>query len=236
MVKAEINVTPLVDVVLVLLIIFMVVTPMIARGVDVQLPVTSHHAKKNDDNRDIVVSITRDGTVYVGADRTPVDKLGDAVAQEKRRHPDKGIFLKADERLDYGQARRVMDAIHGAGVEDVQLGTTRTATGSVARGRALTMSMSVAVAGRPGRFSARGEINVTPLIDIVLVLLIVFMVMTPVMLKELIAKIPQEQSDNTPQPPGDNPIVVSLAANGNVTLGSESIAIERARRAPWVSG
>jgi len=78
-----------------------------------------------------------------------------------------------------------------------------------------------------GRFSARGEINVTPLIDIVLVLLIVFMVMTPVMLKELTAKIPQEQSDNTPQPPGDHPIIVSLAANGNIMLGSESIAIER---------
>jgi biopolymer transport protein ExbD/biopolymer transport protein TolR len=130
LVKAEINVTPLVDVVLVLLIIFMVVTPMIARGVDVQLPVTTHHAKKNDDNRDIVVSITREGTVYVGPDRTPLEKLGAAVAQEKRRHPDKGIFLKADERLDYGQARKVMDAIHAAGVEDVQLGTDEAAAGS----------------------------------------------------------------------------------------------------------
>ncbi len=127
LVKAEINVTPLVDVVLVLLIIFMVVTPMIARGVDVKLPVTSHHAKKNDDNRDVVVSITREGTVYVGADRTPIEKLGATVQEEKRRHPDKGIFLKADERLPYGQARRVMDAIHGAGIEDVQLGTDEAA-------------------------------------------------------------------------------------------------------------
>jgi biopolymer transport protein ExbD/biopolymer transport protein TolR len=130
LVKAEINVTPLVDVVLVLLIIFMVVTPMIARGVDVKLPVTTHHTKKNDDNRDIVVSITREGTVYVGADRTPIEKLGAAVQEEKRRHPDKGIFLKADERLDYGQARRVMDAIHAAGVEDVQLGTDEAAPGA----------------------------------------------------------------------------------------------------------
>ena len=130
-VRAEINVTPLVDVVLVLLIIFMVVTPMIARGVDVKLPVTAHHSKKNDDNRDIVVSIARDaqaagGTgavVYVGADRVPLESLGAAIQEEKRRYPDKGIFLKADERLEYGQARRVMDAIHGAGFEDVQLGT-----------------------------------------------------------------------------------------------------------------
>jgi biopolymer transport protein TolR len=77
-----------------------------------------------------------------------------------------------------------------------------------------------------GRFAARGEINVTPLIDIVLVLLIVFMVMTPVMLKQLIAKIPQQQSDNTPQPPADNPIVVSLAADGTVALGSEPVALQ----------
>ena len=130
-VRAEINVTPLVDVVLVLLIIFMVVTPMIARGVDVKLPITTHHSKKNDDNRDIVVSIARDaqagngaGTaIYVGADRVPLDRLGATIQEEKRRYPDKGIFLKADERLDYGQARQVMDAIHGAGIEDVQLGT-----------------------------------------------------------------------------------------------------------------
>ncbi len=87
------------------------------------------------------------------------------------------------------------------------------------------MGMSVG-SGSEGRFSSRGEINVTPLIDIVLVLLIVFMVMTPVMLKELVAKIPQEQSDNTPQPPGENPIVVSLAADGNVALGLEKIEIE----------
>ena len=128
-VKAEINVTPLVDVVLVLLIIFMVVTPMIARGVDVRLPITAHHTKKNDDNRDIIVSIAFDGNgssaalVYVGADRVSLDKLGETVQEEKRRHPDKGVFLKADERLEYGQARQVMDAIHRAGVEDVQLGT-----------------------------------------------------------------------------------------------------------------
>jgi biopolymer transport protein TolR len=90
------------------------------------------------------------------------------------------------------------------------------------------MSMSVGGGGRGGggRFTARGEINVTPLIDIVLVLLIVFMVMTPVMLKELVAKIPQQQSDNTPQPPGDDPIVVELGADGAITIGGEAIALE----------
>jgi len=122
-VRAEINVTPLVDVVLVLLIIFMVVTPMIVRGVSVALPITSHHDVKNDDNKDLVVSINASGDVYVNADKVPLDRLGAAVQEERRRYPDKGIFLKADHRIRYGTARATMEAIHRAGVEDIQLGT-----------------------------------------------------------------------------------------------------------------
>ena len=122
-VRAEINVTPLVDVVLVLLIIFMVITPMIVRGVSVDLPITSHHDKKNDDNKDLIVSINAAGDIYVNADKIPADGLETAVAEERRRHPDKGVFLKADHRIRYGVARAAMEAIHRAGIEDVQLGT-----------------------------------------------------------------------------------------------------------------
>jgi biopolymer transport protein TolR len=122
-VRAEINVTPLVDVTLVLLIIFMVVTPMIVRGVSVDLPLTSHHDRKNDDNKDLIVSINASGDVYVNADKVPLAELGAAVAEERRRHPDKGVFVKADRRIRYGTAREVMESIHRAGVEDVQLGT-----------------------------------------------------------------------------------------------------------------
>jgi biopolymer transport protein ExbD/biopolymer transport protein TolR len=122
-VRAEINVTPLVDVVLVLLIIFMVITPMIARGVPVELPITTNHEKKADDNKDLVVSVTADGDVYLGADKIALDRLTAAVRDERRRNPDKGIFLKADHRARYGVARRAMEAVHRAGVEDVQIGT-----------------------------------------------------------------------------------------------------------------
>jgi biopolymer transport protein TolR len=122
-VRAEINVTPLVDVVLVLLIIFMVVTPMIVRGVNVDLPLTTHHDRKNDDNKDLIVSINTKGDIYLDADKIPAGGLTAAVEEERRRHPEKGIFLKADRRLRYGTAREAMEAIHRAGVEDVQLGT-----------------------------------------------------------------------------------------------------------------
>jgi biopolymer transport protein TolR len=122
-IKADINVTPLVDVVLVLLIIFMVVTPMLSKGVNVDLPVTEHHDRRNDDNRDIVVAITHLGEIYVGGAHVPLDGLGAAVAAEHLRHPDKTIFLKGDARLDFGQARRAMEALHHEGLDQIQLGT-----------------------------------------------------------------------------------------------------------------
>jgi biopolymer transport protein TolR len=132
-VRAEINVTPLVDVVLVLLIIFMVITPMIVRGVSVDLPITSHHDTKNDDNKDLVVSINASGEIYVNADKVPLERLGAAVQEERRRFPDKGIFVKADHRIRYGTARATMEAIHRAGVEDVQLGTEEERPGEAVR-------------------------------------------------------------------------------------------------------
>jgi biopolymer transport protein TolR len=121
--QANINVTPLVDVVLVLLIIFMVVTPMLSKGVNVDLPVTENHDKRNDDNRDIVVAITHRGEIYVGSERVTLDALGNAVLVERRRHPDKTIFLKGDTRLDFSAARGAMEALHRAGIAEVQLGT-----------------------------------------------------------------------------------------------------------------
>ncbi len=84
--------------------------------------------------------------------------------------------------------------------------------------------MAFAVGG--GRRGPQGEINVTPLIDIVLVLLIIFMVMTPVMLKELVAKVPQKQTENVPQPPGENPIVVELDAHDALALSGEAVALQ----------
>jgi biopolymer transport protein TolR len=77
-----------------------------------------------------------------------------------------------------------------------------------------------------GRRGPQGEINVTPLIDIVLVLLIIFMVMTPVMLKEIVAKVPQKQTENVPQPPGENPIVVELDKHDTLTLNGEGVPPE----------
>jgi biopolymer transport protein ExbD len=132
-IKADINVTPLVDVVLVLLIIFMVVTPMLSKGVNVDLPVTEHHDKRTDDNRDIVIAITHRGEIYVGSTQVALERLVDVVVGERGRHPDRGVFLKGDARLAYGQARRVMEAIHRGGIEQLQLGTEESSRESPAK-------------------------------------------------------------------------------------------------------
>lgn len=123
-VKADINVTPLVDVVLVLLIIFMVVTPMIASGVAVDLPRTAHHQRKPDDGRDIIVSVTHDDRVYVGTrPLSRLEELGAAIRAEQRKFPDKTVFLKGDLRARFGTMRQAMQALREAGISDVTMGT-----------------------------------------------------------------------------------------------------------------
>jgi biopolymer transport protein ExbD len=123
-VKGDINVTPLVDVVLVLLIIFMVVTPMISGGVQVDLPRTANHSKKPDDGKDIIISVTTDKSVYIAGKRLASFKdVGKIVEDEKRRFPEKTVFVKGDSRTTYGAVRDVMEQLNKTGIEDVMLGT-----------------------------------------------------------------------------------------------------------------
>ena len=123
-IRGEINVTPLIDVVLVLLIIFMVVTPLIASGVAVDLPRTRHHTRSPDDGKNLVVSITADKRLYMGATRVAdVHALAQRLVDARRTAPDKPVFIKADARAPYGVARQLMQALHEADLDDVTLGT-----------------------------------------------------------------------------------------------------------------
>ncbi len=122
--KADINVTPLVDVVLVLLIIFMVVTPVIAGGVPIDLPKTANHDRKPDDGKDIIVSVTRDKRIYVsGRPTSNAKEAAQLIEDERRKHPEKSPFIKGDSRATYGAVREVMEAVSRAGFPDVMLGT-----------------------------------------------------------------------------------------------------------------
>ena len=120
--RTEINVTPLVDVVLVLLIIFMVVTPMLHRGVHVQLPETKNHEKKQDTGEQLVVTIRGDGAVFIETDRIADDQLVDAReagAEEARGR----CTCAATSAVRYGVVRKVLEKIHDAGAQNVGMGT-----------------------------------------------------------------------------------------------------------------
>ena len=116
---AEINVTPLVDVMLVLLIIFMVAAPMMTSGIDVKLPSTSTQVPVSDEER-ITVTLALDNKVYVNNDPVEFGELQNklaAISQNGKDH--KGVSLRADEKIPYGSVVEVMGAIRHAGLDRI---------------------------------------------------------------------------------------------------------------------
>jgi biopolymer transport protein TolR len=113
----EINVTPLVDVVLVLLLVFMVTAPMMSRGIDVQLPVAN--VRQNDPEDRITVSVNADGRVYVGDNVVNIVLLEDRMRALMSGRTSKVVYLRADERLRYGKVIEVVDKLKSAGVEQI---------------------------------------------------------------------------------------------------------------------
>jgi biopolymer transport protein ExbD len=130
---ADINVTPMADIMIVLLIIFMVITPMLSKGVDVKLPVASNTAERKDEPKTITVGIKRDSTTYLNG--IVVANRNDLVPQVKERLEDapegsKMVFLKADTELAYSEVMKVMDSLREAGVEEIALIAEPRAQGS----------------------------------------------------------------------------------------------------------
>ena len=120
---ADINVTPMVDVMLVLLIIFMVITPMLSKGVSVELVKTNHQiAMKEADKSDaIVCAITRDGKTFLGTTATPPEDLPAKVKDLLSNRLDKTVFVKADARARYERVVDVVDNLRAAGVDQLGL-------------------------------------------------------------------------------------------------------------------
>ena len=126
-VSSNINVTPMVDVMLVLLIIFMVITPMLQNKVQVEMAkVDNPTAMPDADKEDaIVVAITKDGSVFLGQNKTSVSELGIQVREKLADKPGKTIFIRADARARYLAVEDAIDAVRTAGVEDVGLLTQK---------------------------------------------------------------------------------------------------------------
>jgi len=132
-VNSDINVTPMVDVMLVLLIIFMVITPMLQKGVSVNLaktdnPIQMPEADKEDS---LIVAIMRDGQIYLNSDKVSAATLTDTVKDKLANKADKRIFVKADGGAKYGDVVAVVDNVRSAGVDQLGLLTEERKQGSL---------------------------------------------------------------------------------------------------------
>ena len=117
---AEINVTPMVDVMLVLLIVFMVTAPLMTTGVNVDLPKTDA-SPVNSDAKPLSVSIKNNGDIYLGDDAVTLDQLVAKLQAASQNDPTRRIFVRGDEHIDYGRVMQVMGQITSGGFTKVAL-------------------------------------------------------------------------------------------------------------------
>ena len=126
-ISSEPNVVPMADIMLVLLIIFMVVTPMLQKGVSVDLVRTQNPRSMPDADREdaVVVAITRDGKIFLGSDQTQLGDLVTKVQEQIANRVDKTVYIKSDARAKYERVVTVVDEIRSAGVDQLGLLTDR---------------------------------------------------------------------------------------------------------------
>jgi biopolymer transport protein TolR len=120
--NSDINVTPLVDVCLVLLIIFMVVTPMLQRGKDVKLPKAVKTEKEKKDADPLILSVTSDKLMFLEQDKYDDENLQKAIHGKLEPTPNRKILLKGDQTLTFGDVRKVMNIARKAGAKGISLG------------------------------------------------------------------------------------------------------------------
>ena len=130
-IKSDINVTPLVDVMLVLLIIMMIVAPLLQQGVPVKLPQAVNSAEKPETQNQTVLAITADKRYFVNAVQVPKDDMQRRITDILETKKDKVVIIKADQDVEYGAVMEAMDKLRAAGIEDMGLITeTRRNTGA----------------------------------------------------------------------------------------------------------
>ena len=124
---SDINVTPLVDVMLVLLIIFMVITPMLQKGIQVDLAKANNYRQMPDDDKEdaVEVAITRDGKIFLKTSPVTADELTPKVKDLIAGRLDKTVYIRSDARAKYGDVVKVVDNVRSAGVDSLGLLTSK---------------------------------------------------------------------------------------------------------------
>ncbi len=126
---ADINVTPLVDVVLVLLIIFMVITPMLSSGMSVELPSAGSSTTVNDAGQHLVLSVRADAAIFVDTKRSSLDNLVEDLNEEWRREPNRSLLIKGDKSLRWKHVHGVMDKVRENGMTTMLLAAQKESGG-----------------------------------------------------------------------------------------------------------
>lgn len=118
---ADINVTPFVDIMLVLLIVFMVTAPLLTAGVPIDLPDSKAQAMSVEDNKPVEVSLDKKGNLFIGEQEVKRDRLITILGSVTDNNPEARIYIRADQGLDYGEVMKVLGDINGAGFRKVAL-------------------------------------------------------------------------------------------------------------------
>ena len=124
---SEINVTPFVDVMLVLLIVFMVAAPLLTAGVKIDLPDSQAKAITSEDKKPLEITLDKNGVIYVGETQVKEARLVVLLRSITNNDAEKRIYIRADQTLDYGQVMRVLGMVNGAGYRKVALLSNRSA-------------------------------------------------------------------------------------------------------------
>ncbi len=112
---SDINLVPLIDVALTLLMIFMVTAPMLYRGMEIDLPRSSTNTISPEER--VILTVTKQQTVFLDKDAVPLDRLGTSLEALKQKSPQISLYLRADRDVPYGLVIQVMDLVKGAGIE-----------------------------------------------------------------------------------------------------------------------
>lgn len=118
---SDINVTPFVDVMLVLLVIFMITAPLLTAGVSVDLPKAQAKAVSQQDNAPLEIALDGKGGIYIGETKVTLPRMQEMLSEIAQENPDKRVYIKADQKLDYGKVMDVMAAVNGSGFTKIAL-------------------------------------------------------------------------------------------------------------------